>query len=63
MATKKQNKRSNVRKARRLLNLHPEFSPKITGRRINKLGWGAGLNNCHIKEKEMIDPEDYYVTD
>jgi hypothetical protein len=50
--TKKQNKRLNVRKARRLLNLYTNFAPKITGKLLNSAGYGAGLTKGMVKENE-----------
>ncbi len=49
MATKKQNKRYTVRKARRALNRHPETLTQLSGRRCNVHGWSGGLDHTTLR--------------
>lgn len=55
MATKKQNRRTNVRRARRALNSSIKTISRL-GMNIHRLGWGRGLYRRSF-EKHNVDEE------
>lgn len=48
--TKKKNKRSDVRKIRRILNKNPEVLKSISGHKLHKIGYGSGLRCDQLRE-------------
>jgi len=52
MATKKENKRDSVRKARRLIkNPIVDVGGKLSGKKISRKGYGAGVNKSDFPHK------------
>lgn len=51
--TKRDNKRINVRRARRVLNRAIDFLTQVTGRRLNRHGYSAGLSRSEVRERAV----------
>ena len=52
MATKKQNRRHVVRRVRQALNSTTEGPTKVSGRKLNGIGFGTGLGKGDLVGKE-----------
>ena len=50
MATKKQNKRDVVRRVRRALNASLDFFKQASGNKLNKFGYGCGVDRSATRD-------------
>lgn len=53
MATKKENRREQVRRARHVLNRNFEAGYDMSGHRINQMRYGDGLNRTNLREYDQ----------
>lgn len=61
MATKKQNRRHAVRRARRILNKAVDFVTKVSGRKLNAIRYGAGLGRSAVRDNSTSENGDAHT--
>lgn len=61
MATKKDNRRGAVRRARRALNACNDTITRMSGRKINTYGFGRGID-CRAIREDDVTPFDEAVS-
>lgn len=55
MATKKQNRRHTKRRVRRALNQALDFFKAVSGRRVNRIGYGTGISRRDLQQRIRDD--------
>jgi len=55
--TKKENRRTTVRRTRRILNRNLDFNAPISGHKLHRIRYGDGLNRRAIVEEKEKNPD------
>lgn len=58
MTTKKQNKRDVVRRVRRALNASLDFFKQASGNKLNKFGYGCGVDRSAVRDSSKGENND-----